>query len=80
MLASDFVIDISVLKERIPTPDAYPFNLPFVRDLERLKIDPRVTLFVGENGSGKSTFAGGDCGGDGFQRRRWKSQFPVLDL
>ena len=55
MLASDFVIDISVLKERIPTPDAYPFNLPFVRDLERLKIDPKVTLFVGENGSGKST-------------------------
>ncbi|QIL72252.1 AAA family ATPase [Diaphorobacter sp. HDW4B] len=55
MLASDFIIDLSVLKERIPTPDAYPFNLPFVRDLERLKIDPKVTLFVGENGSGKST-------------------------
>jgi predicted ATPase len=35
--------------------DAYPFNLPVVRDLDRLAFHPRVTFLVGENGSGKST-------------------------
>ncbi|GGL38709.1 AAA family ATPase [Caulobacter rhizosphaerae] len=34
---------------------AYPFNLPVVRDLDRLAFHPRVTFLVGENGSGKST-------------------------
>lgn len=33
----------------------YPFNLPFLRELDRLKIHPKVTFFVGENGMGKST-------------------------
>uniref|UniRef100_B0T4X0 AAA ATPase n=1 Tax=Caulobacter sp. (strain K31) TaxID=366602 RepID=B0T4X0_CAUSK len=35
--------------------DAYPFNLPVVRDLDTLAFHPRVTFLVGENGSGKST-------------------------
>lgn len=35
--------------------DAYPFNLPVVRSLDRLAFHPRVTFLVGENGSGKST-------------------------
>jgi len=34
---------------------SYPFNLPFLKDLSTLKIDPKVTFFVGENGMGKST-------------------------
>lgn len=33
---------------------AFPFNLPFVEDLE-LRFDHDVTFLVGENGSGKST-------------------------
>ena len=33
----------------------YPFNLPAVRSLQRLKFHPNVTCLVGENGSGKST-------------------------
>jgi predicted ATPase len=35
--------------------DAYPFNLPVVRDLDELSFHPKVTFLVGENGSGKST-------------------------
>jgi predicted ATPase len=35
--------------------DAYPFNLPVVRDLDELEFHPKVTFLVGENGSGKST-------------------------
>ncbi|MCA9552320.1 MAG: AAA family ATPase [Myxococcales bacterium] len=33
----------------------YPFCIPAVRHLERLDLDPKVTILVGENGSGKST-------------------------
>lgn len=35
--------------------DAYPFNLPILRGLDRLELHPKVTFLVGENGSGKST-------------------------
>ena len=35
--------------------DAYPFDLPVLRGLERLELHPKVTFLVGENGSGKST-------------------------
>ena len=34
----------------------FPFNLPVLRQFERLGLDSRVTFFTGENGSGKSTF------------------------
>ena len=33
----------------------FPFSLPVIRNLDRLKFDRQVTFFVGENGSGKST-------------------------
>ncbi len=35
--------------------NAYPFNLPFFINTDRLSINPQVTYFVGEKGSGKST-------------------------
>lgn len=35
--------------------DQYPFNLPFLQGLDKLKFHPQVTFFVGENGMGKST-------------------------
>ena len=33
----------------------YPFSLPVVKNLERLKFNKNITFFVGENGTGKST-------------------------
>ena len=33
----------------------YPFNIPAIRSLGNLRLDPKVTIIVGENGSGKST-------------------------
>ncbi len=35
--------------------EAYPFSIPAVRDLPKIRFHPGVTFFVGENGSGKST-------------------------
>lgn len=43
------------LKSELPTSRAYPFSLPVVRHLGTLTFTAPVTLFVGENGSGKST-------------------------
>jgi predicted ATPase len=42
-------------KDRVPSFDVYPFNLPVVRQLGRLEFNSAVTVFVGENGLGKST-------------------------
>jgi len=35
--------------------DYYPFNLPLFHETEQITFDSSVTLFVGENGTGKST-------------------------
>jgi len=50
-----YLLDIRLLRERIPSPEAYPFCLPAFRNLDTLKFHPKVTFFVGENGAGKST-------------------------
>ncbi|MEQ1934450.1 MAG: AAA family ATPase [Fimbriimonadaceae bacterium] len=34
----------------------FPFCLPVLREFERLDLHPNVTFFIGDNGSGKSTF------------------------
>lgn len=36
-------------------PEAYPFCIPGVRDIEKIRFHENVTFLVGENGSGKST-------------------------
>ena len=33
----------------------FPFNIPAVRFAKQVRLDSRVTIFVGDNGSGKST-------------------------
>ena len=42
------------LRDSVALPDEFPTNQPFVRSLD-LSFTSRVTFFVGENGSGKST-------------------------
>ncbi len=56
--ARPFISSVSLMPERVPSFDAYPFNLPAVaglRALGELGLHPAVTFLVGENGSGKST-------------------------
>ena len=45
---------ITLLPERVPSYDEFPYDIPFVRDLD-LAFGKAVTCFVGDNGSGKST-------------------------
>lgn len=48
-----FLTRVQIVPERVKA-GAFPFGLPFVRDLDLAFTRP-VTCFVGENGSGKST-------------------------
>jgi predicted ATPase len=50
-----FILRVELLRDRIEDPSAYPFNLPVLKDFEKLELHPKVTYLVGENGSGKST-------------------------
>jgi predicted ATPase len=49
-----FLLGIRSVTERLRDRAAFPFNLPFVADLN-LELSKPVTFFVGENGCGKST-------------------------
>ncbi len=40
---------------KYPTNDCFPFNLPLFQETKQLIFDVPVTLFAGENGTGKST-------------------------
>lgn len=46
---------VTLLRDRIPSFEKYPFNLPAVSTLDQLDFHPKVTYIVGENGMGKST-------------------------
>jgi predicted ATPase len=50
-----FLLTVTLLRERVADPMKYPFSIPAVRTLGRLELDPKVTFFIGENGTGKST-------------------------
>src|SRR5690242_8607413 len=50
-----YLLHLEWVRERIPSLDRYPYNLPSIRHLRDLPFHPKVTFFVGENGSGKST-------------------------
>jgi predicted ATPase len=49
------LLDVELRRDRIPSVDRFPYNLPAIRDLGQLTFHPKVTFFIGENGSGKST-------------------------
>jgi predicted ATPase len=69
-------------------PDGYPFSLPAVRDLEKLRFEKPVTFLIGENGSGKSTLleaiairAGfnAEGGSRNFNFSTWRSHSQLSD-
>jgi predicted ATPase len=50
-----FIESVLFDRSRITDPDHYAFGLPSIKGLRKLDLHPKVTFFVGENGSGKST-------------------------
>ena len=50
------VTKIDIRPDRFPTHDRYPYTLPQLATTSSVEFTTPVTLFAGENGSGKSTF------------------------
>jgi len=47
--------EVTFHPQQYPTRNCYPFNLPLFHETKQLTFSSSVTLFVGENGTGKST-------------------------
>jgi predicted ATPase len=54
-MSRQYISEVCLKREEVPSFDRYPFALPAVRHLDVLKLHPHVTFLIGENGSGKST-------------------------
>lgn len=52
---NQYVKSVELKRDKIESFSKYPFNLPAIKNLSKLKLHPKVTFIVGENGSGKST-------------------------
>jgi predicted ATPase len=52
---NQFLRRIELRKEKVESFEEYPYNLPAIKNLSTLKLHPKVTYIVGENGTGKST-------------------------
>ena len=46
---------MELLRDRVADFSRYPFCIPALRNLQTLKLNAKVTFFIGENGTGKST-------------------------
>ncbi len=55
------ITKIKIDQHRFPTKDAYPFNLPIFQKTGALDLTTPVTIFTGENGTGKSTLLKAMC-------------------
>ena len=55
MKPSAFLHGFRLDRGAVPSFDEYPFSIPAIKSMDRVKLHPAVTFFIGENGSGKST-------------------------
>lgn len=52
---------VTISHDKFPTGDYYPFNLEIFRNTNSLDLGSPVTIFTGENGTGKSTLLEAIC-------------------
>lgn len=52
---SQYIRSVELSRDKVDSFEDYPFCLRAIRGLSTLDFHPRVTFFVGENGTGKST-------------------------
>ena len=50
-----YLAEVTLLRNKVPSFDEYPFNLPVIKKLHSLSFHRSVTFLIGENGMGKST-------------------------
>jgi predicted ATPase len=59
---------LTLLRERVPGWEAYPFCVPAIRELHEVRFRSRVCFLAGENGTGKSTLLEAIAAHYGFGR------------
>jgi predicted ATPase len=52
---ANHITSVELQHEKYPTREHYPFSLPIFHQTRKLEFEKPVTMFVGENGTGKST-------------------------
>ncbi len=60
-----YLREVSLRRDLVRDWNVYPYDIPAIRHLDRLRFRTNVVFFVGENGSGKSTLLeaiAGQCG------------------
>ncbi len=55
LMNNQYLRNIELKRDNVQSFSEYPFCLPSIKNLSRLEFHPKVTLIVGENGTGKST-------------------------
>lgn len=50
-----YIRSVLLDRDNIESFDEYPYCIPAVRNLDIIDLHPKITFFVGENGTGKST-------------------------
>jgi len=55
MPKQQYLLEITLKRDNVPSFFEYPFCLDAVKNLHSLQLHPAVTFIIGENGSGKST-------------------------
>lgn len=61
-----FVKSVLLRRDLVPSFEVYPYSIPAIKQLTSLDFHPRVTFFVGENGTGKSTLLEAIAVAEGF--------------
>lgn len=51
-----YINKISLKRDEIKNFNKYPFDIKIIKELTEIELTSQVTFFVGENGTGKSTF------------------------
>ena len=61
-----FLKSISLRREWVESFEVFPYSIPAIKHLTTIELHPRVTFFVGENGTGKSTLLEAIAVAEGF--------------
>jgi len=61
-----FLKSVTLRRDWVDSFDVFPYSIPAIKQLTTIELHPRVTFFVGENGTGKSTLLEGIAALAGF--------------